>query len=636
MQIKHLGFGAVISSGVFCALPVHNSVAAPDVPITDRQVSTAVDTRVVTVVPTLTPPEQIPLVGMSAPAAPPATSAPNQPVPLSGVKGTPTNAIAQSPDPNRDRFTQPTTPPAPVPVEPTQPTIPTPEPTTTPEPTAPPVAIPVRKIEVTGSTIFGPAELNPITQPLEGRSVTLEELRTAADAITQLYLNQGYITSRAVLVDQTIADGVVAIRVIEGSIERIDIEGTQRLNQAYIRRRIELGSQPPLSRDKLEDQLRLLKADPLFTNVEASLRPGSQLGQSVLIVRVTEAKALEGFLGIDNYSPPSVGSIRVGGGATYRNLTGIGDTFAASYFHTITGGSDQLDFTYTAPVNPMNGTVQLRVDPNWNHITDNDFEDLDIRGRSQLYELSYRQPLLRNPREEFAVSVGLAVQNGQTFLFNDLGFPFGFGPDADGNSRTRVFKFGQDYVKRDPQGAWALRSQFSLGVDILNATTNQDPVPDGRFFSWLGQIQRVQRLGNDHLLIAQGDIQLTPDSLLPSQQFVIGGGQSLRGFRQNARSGDNGFRISLEDRIALQRNEAGIPTLQLAPFIDFGKVWNQSGNPNPLPRQRFLAGGGLGLIWQPTPRLNVRLDYAVPFLRLDDRGSDPQDKAFYFSVYYQP
>jgi hemolysin activation/secretion protein len=572
---------------------------------------------------------------------------------------TPTSPVPdpsqQVPDPNRDRLIQPAPAPIPTTPEQTQPIIPTPaapdqptpdqptpdQPTPDqpapdqPAPDQPAVQIPVSKIEVTGSTILKPADLEPITKPLEGRSATLEQLRQVADAITQLYLDRGYITSRAILVDQTITDGVVRIRVVEGSLERVELEGNQRVRDSYIRSRIELAASPPLSRDRLEDQLRLLKLDPLFTNVEASLRPGTQLGQSVLVVRVSEAPSLSGIIGVDNFSPPSVGAVRLGGGLSYRNLTGFGDEVAFSYFRTTAGGANTFDLTYRIPVNAMNGTVQFRFAPNNNRIIDPDFEVFDIRGESQLYELSFRQPLIRTPREEFALSVGFAAQNGQTFLFEDLGFPFGIGPDEDGNSRTRVFKFGQDFVKRDPQGAWALRSQFNFGVDIFDATVNESPIPDGRFFSWLGQIQRVQRLGNNHLLIVQGDLQLTPDSLLPSQQFVIGGGQSLRGFRQNSRSGDNGFRFSIEDRIAVLRDEAGVPTIQFSPFIDFGKVWNKSDNPNRTPDQTFLAGIGLGLLWQVFPRFNLRADYALPLVDLDDRGNDAQDKAFYFNVNYQ-
>ena len=541
-----------------------------------------------------------------------------------------------TPDPNRDRLIQPLPAPTPLPPPQTQPTLPAPTvPTAPPDPAQPAVQISVKTIEVVGSTALKPKDWNPIIQPLEGRSVSLSELQQAADSITQLYLDRGYITSRAVLVEQAVTDGRVQIRVIEGSLEAIQVEGNQRVKSAYISSRIGLGAQPPLNRDRLEDQLRLLKADPLFTNVEASLRPGTNLGQSVLVVRVAESKSFSGLIGVDNYSPPSVGSVRVGGSLGYRNITGYGDDIGLTYYRTTAGGADTLDLAYRVPVTPQNSTVQFRFAPNWNRVIDPAFKALDIQGSSQLYEVSFRHPIIRNPRQELGLSIGFTSQNGQTFLFNDIPFPFGIGPDAEGNSRTRVLKLGQDYVKRDPLGAWALRSQFSIGLGILNATINQSPIPDGRFLSWLGQVQRVQRLGSSHLVIFQADLQLTPDSLLPSQQFVIGGGQSVRGFRQNARSGDNGFRLSVEDRITFLRDEAGSPIAQIAPFIDMGKVWNNGSNPNNEADQRFLAGAGLGFLWQPYPGLNLRLDYAASFLRLRDRGNDVQDSGFYFSVNYQ-
>ena len=46
-----------------------------------------------------------------------------------------------------------------------------------------------------------------------------------------------------------------------------------------------------------------------------------------------------------------------------------------------------------------------------------------IRANQDLYEINYRQPLMRSPREEFALSLGFTYQDGQTFLFDDLGRP---------------------------------------------------------------------------------------------------------------------------------------------------------------------------------------------------------------------
>ncbi|MGQ4647368.1 ShlB/FhaC/HecB family hemolysin secretion/activation protein [Lyngbya aestuarii] len=548
-----------------------------------------------------------------------------------------TTPVAQQPNPNQERFLPRN--PETLPSQPreTQPIIPNPTEESEPassEEEQPKVTIAVNQIEVTGSTVFDAEELAPITSPLEGRSVSLEELKGVSQAITQLYLDAGYITSRAVLVDQQITDGIVRIQVFEGSLQEIQIEGTQRLNPSYIRRRIQLGVATPLRVDQLEDQLRLLRIDPLLDNIEASLRSGEEIGQSILVVKVQEAEPFYGNVSVDNYSPPSIGSERLGVALGYRNLTGIGDNLAGSYYRSTTGGSNVFDVSYLAPINPKNGTLQLRAVIDRNQVTAEPFKEFDIEGESELYEISWRQPLIRTPREELALSLGFNFRDGQTFLFNDIATPFGIGPDEDGISRTSVFRFGQDYIKRDTRGAWSVRSQFNIGTGLFDATVNDHPIPDSRFFSWLGQIQRVQNLSKNQLLIMQADLQLTPDSLLPSEQFVIGGGLSLRGYRQNARSGDNGFRFSLEDRITLKRDEAGFSIFQLAPFADLGAIWNHPDNPNDLPDQTFLAGIGLGLLWEPSPGLNIRIDYAVPLVDLDDRGENAQDEGFYFSVGY--
>ncbi|MGB6168163.1 MAG: ShlB/FhaC/HecB family hemolysin secretion/activation protein, partial [Geitlerinemataceae cyanobacterium] len=571
--------------------------------------------------------------------------------------------LAQSANPSQNETqTPPVSPPEPS----DEPTVP---PTEIPEvePTTAPDRFLANEIRVTGSTILEPEDIRAITAPLEGTEVTIEDLRQTADRITQLYLERDFITSRAVLADQDIVNGIVQIQVVEGKVSEILIEGNTHVNQSYIRDRIELGAGVPLSTSKLEDQLRLLRTNPLFENIEASLRAGTGLGESVLLVRVTEAPRFGASVSVDNYSPPSVGSERLVLSARYRNLTGLGDELAAGYNRSTAGGTDVFDFSYRIPLNAMDGTLQLRAAPSRNRVLQEasprpiqqqpvfgppspPLDPLEISGERELYEVSFRQPLIRSPRQELALSLGFSYQNGQTFLF-DNPFSFGIGPDTDGESRTSVFQFGQDYVRRDTKGAWAFRSSFNFGTGLFDATdsfdgfaalsptqaqtiSQIDTIPDGQFFSWLGQIQRVQRLSENNLVIAQLDVQLTPDPLLPAHQFVIGGGLSVRGFRQNARSGDNGFRFSLEDRIALGRNAAGLPTFQLIPFIDAGGVWNVSRNPNTPLDQRFLVGTGLGLLWEPEPRVRIRLDYAIPLIELDDRGNNAQDDGFYFSVGY--
>ena len=83
------------------------------------------------------------------------------------------------------------------------------------------------------------------------------------------------------------------------------------------------------------------------------------------------------------------------------------------------------------------------------------------------------------------------------------------------------------------------------------------------------------------------------------------------------------------------RNEQNAALLQVIPFLDAGAIWNHSNNPSTLPSQNFLAGGGLGLLFTPLERFNLRLDYAIPFVNLSDRGNNLQESAFHFSLGYQ-
>lgn len=494
--------------------------------------------------------------------------------------------------------------------------------------------IAIGNLTVSGSTAFPQERIRYIvSQALKDLGISADDRlspdqqETIANNITQLYLESGYLTSRARFKGETLA-------ISEGQLAEITVRGRKHLNLDYICDRLLLGVDVPFNVGKLEEQLRLMRESPLFANIEASLEEAGLSDRSRLTVNVTEAQKFYGTFGVDNYSPTAVGSERMGIGLGDRNLTGRGDRLHGTYYRSTSGGADVLDLSYQVPLNAKEGTLQLRFSPNWTEITQSPFDRLDINGRRKLYGIHYRQPLIRNLRQEFALSLGFNRQEGQTFIFDRPLISFE-GIEEDGSSRTSTITFAQDYLHRDRHGVTALGSQFNFGTGLLGVTFNESPIPDGLFFSWSGQVQRVQKLGNDHLLLAQLDVQLTPDSLLPAHQFIIGGGQSIRGYRQNARAGDNGIRLLVEDRITVTRNAAGDPAIQLAPFFNAGKVWNHPDNPNQLSDRKFLAGVGMGILWEGfggIDNLKMRLDYGVPLVYLADRGKNVQDNGFYFQM----
>jgi hemolysin activation/secretion protein len=500
-----------------------------------------------------------------------------------------------------------------------------------------PETIAASKIEVTGVTALKPAEINAILAPLQGRTVSREELQKAIAAINDLYLKRGFITSRVYLDETSLGSSTVRLKAVEGGIESIQVEGNQRLRTSYIVDRLERGARQPLNINTLETELRFLRANPIFESVEASLKAGTNQGQSILTVKVRESKRFGFDFGVDNYVPPSISPDRAFVALSYRNLSGIGDQISFSYaaglnFASLEHSANFFAFNYRVPINSRDGTLELQGNWQNNRITEEGLDIFGIEGRSEFYQLTYRQPIFRNLRQEFALSLGVSAQGGQTFLFNDTPFGFGIGPDENGVSRTRVLRFAQEYARRDNGGVWSARSQFNFGLGILDATQNQSPIPDGRFFSWTGQVQRVQEFGKN-LLVMTGNVQLTPHGLLPSEQFVIGGVQTVRGYPQNARSGDMGYRFAVEGRIPLLQDKFAAKNLQILPFAEVGQVFNQADNPNQIPGPSLLGSVGMGVLWQPIQDLGLRFDYGIPLIDLgQDRNRSLQDRGFNFSL----
>ncbi|HCF26906.1 MAG TPA: ShlB/FhaC/HecB family hemolysin secretion/activation protein, partial [Cyanobacteria bacterium UBA11049] len=446
-----------------------------------------------------------------------------------------------------------------------------------------------------------------------------------------LYIRNGYTTSGAFLPLQDVSDGLIKIQVVEGELERIEVQGLNRLQKSYVRSRIAAAAKTPINIRRLESALQLLQLDPLFSRVQAELTAGTVPGSNILILNLKEAPPLSAGLIVDNHDSPSVGSTRGTAVLSHNNLLGLGDRARAEV--AIAEGVEDYNISYALPVNARNGTLNFRYENGNSRIIEQPFAPLDINGETQTYSLGFRQPLIRTPTTEFALSLSGDLRRSQTYILDDEPFSFTIGPEK-GESRVSAIRFSQDWVNRSANRVLAARSQFSLGLDILDATVN-DTGADGRFFSWLGQFQWVQALNErkDTTLVASTAAQLTGDSLLPLEQFSIGGVNTVRGYRANQRVGDSGIFGSVEVRLPLIRDGDNFGLLQIAPFLDAGTIWNNNGEA--IASSNTLVSIGLGLRWQ-NSRLSARLDWGIPLVPVAKQGDTLQDNGIYFSIRVQP
>jgi hemolysin activation/secretion protein len=527
--------------------------------------------------------------------------------------------------------------------EPQIPSLPPPE-QLLPTPSLPPANLPndfsntivVKKFDVTGSTVFSSSELQKITAPLTNRPIGFNQLLQAANQITELYAKNGYINSGAFIPGNQTFDkigGTVKIEIIEGSVEDILVTGTQRLNPKYITSRIAIGASKPLKVDRLLESLRLLQLDPLIKSLSTELAAGKEPSTSVVNLKVTENPTWRAGITAGNNRTPSVGELIAQASLSQSNLTGAGDGLVISYGRS--EASNIYDINYTLPINPRNGTLKFQYSRSNSRVVENPFDRLDINGTAQDISVSYRQPLLQTTAQEFALGITIANRETNTgYLESVIGDRVGYpSPGADDNGLTRITaaRLFQDYTLRDSQQVFAARSQFSFGVNTLDATVSPSS-PNSNFVTWRGQGQYVRALAPNSILLLKLEGQIADRPLVALEQIGVGGQDTVRGYRQDLLSGDNGLLASAEVRIPIFTPADSKNVLQIVPFVDFGVISNQA--PNPNPKNDTIASGGIGLRYQSGDNFFAKFDYGVPFTSIDQPKRTGQEQGFHFSAGY--
>jgi hemolysin activation/secretion protein len=180
-------------------------------------------------------------------------------------------------------------------------------------------------------------------------------------------------------------------------------------------------------------------------------------------------------------------------------------------------------------------------------------------------------------------------------------------------------------------GLWGTRSDQPL---VLN--------PARRFRALLVQLNYARRLDRHGLELRARLTGQAADSILYSgERLAIGGAASVRGYRETLLLADRGLvgSIELARPFSLSggggaRNGWDWGAFTAGLFADGALADNVAG-PDPIPDA--IAGIGLGLAWQPSDALSLRVDYGYALVDADQTGSrDLQDRGIHFRLTIHP
>jgi len=453
----------------------------------------------------------------------------------------------------------------------------------------------IKQVLFVGNTVFSQQELEAVTKEFLNREIRVSDVEAIRRKVSQHYADQGYINSGAVLESQSLASGLLTLKIIEGRLVDVRQTGQERLPEAYIRDRLIAGSGEPLNVNELQDSYRLLLGDPLIKQLNGQLLPGSRLGENILDVKVTRARPYQLSFGVDDYQTPSVGEIVGRMGGWVDNLLTLGERIDAQFIAS--GGALGYNTGINLPLNALDTRFSFRYSDTTSTIVEQTTKTLGITNHVVGFDGGLSHPVYRTFADDLTLGLNFVVRRNQTLLSGSCNTGF----EVDNcNTQVTVLRMSQHFSHRGESNSAVFWSTFNAGLDALGATVNSGENPGGQFFSWLGQSMFSQRLlDNGTSLVLKGNVQVSESRLLSLERYSIGGVYTVRGYRENTYVRDNGFNTSVEIHYPIYNADTVEKNnLHLVPFWDYGGAWNNSNLDASGYRKDYLTSAGVGLNWQ--------------------------------------
>ena len=487
---------------------------------------------------------------------------------------------------------------------------------------APPVR--VSKVIMEGATLFSEREAGSIVSSLVNREVPLQELRVTAVSITRWYRSRGFVTSRALVPAQTVEKGIVRIRVIEGKVGEVRIEGNRHFKTELLQRYVHVRPGEILQMHKLEDALRTLNAHP-DRKVKLVLAPSPKPETTDLILQVTDHLPVHASYTVDTLGTKDTGLLRQSVVFSHGNLTGVDDQFLLRGIDTESGGLIGGALSYVRPISDSGISATFDV----SGVTSKVGEDLKgalARGDAVTISPGLVIPLIRRTNWEAEFVPGFDFKRIRTRQ------------DEVSTSKDdlRVVRFSTAVLGEDKHGRSLLVEEMRWGIpNFLGGSHPEDIAASragagGSFFRWVASALRIQQGPWGLSLLTRVTGQLASDRLVPAEQLRLGGSETVRGYPEGEFLADYGFHSTVELRAPLLEHLLpGAPnqnsfadrlarSLQLIGFWDFGEGFLRGARANEDKDMR-LSGVGCGFRLRPTTESILQADFGWP---LGDRDAE--------------
>jgi hemolysin activation/secretion protein len=280
------------------------------------------------------------------------------------------------------------------------------------------------------------------------------------------------------------------------------------------------------------------------------------------------------------------------------------------------------------------------------------FAVLTPEGKAFVWGLYVSQPWLDKVFYDDLSNTSIGLTSNLTAGFDSISVHNKVLGNETSHDELRVFKGGVNFEETDSMGRTGFNAQIHAGIpDFLGSMSKYEDDSSrhksdagGKFQKYTGVFTRITRLPASLLLVNSFRFQLTNDPLVNSEQMIIGGADSVRGFPEAEYLADYGWINNVELRMPAfflpkalrvpfdKKRRSLADCIQVLGFIDAGK-----GHLNkPISGEtesKFLVGAGFGFRFDFYDHLHGRLDIGFP--TGNEKPSDGSSATAHFALQYE-
>ncbi|MCU0870157.1 MAG: BamA/TamA family outer membrane protein, partial [Burkholderiales bacterium] len=465
----------------------------------------------------------------------------------------------------------------------------------------------VNRFRVNDSGVLARPKIDAVLAEYTGRELSIAQLFEAVAAVNRLYRDAGCVTCQAFLPPQKVEGGEVEIRLVEGRLGEVRVEGAKYLRESFLLDRISMRKGQLFDAQGLERDLARFNAT-VDARALARLRPGAKYGEVDAIVQVAEPPRFGLGFFADNAGRDDVGRNRTGFLFNARSVFGNADPLVIT--GVVAQGTQSASLAYNTPVNRWGTRVGLLADASAINVIDGPFATLDVTGGATTTGLTLQQPVVATNRWRANLNLGFITRDSVSR----------FGGATVSRVDTRVWQIGAEALRFTGGGFVSTRHTLGVGT--------RDMGGDADFLKLTGDATWSHGFDNGISTLLRGAYQLSNTQPLPAfEQFFVGGAATVRGFYEGQRAGERGYFVSAEVGFPIRAPGAtaergpGPDRLRGFFFVDHGAAFPNK--PAGIARSwdDYLTSTGIGVSIAPTSWMTGRLSLGVP---VAERSPNPR------------